>query len=192
MSHTWTPNASTEWYGDKYRRLKWHSIALVAYCKPHIHTGGIESSHDTSWGEVNQQHYALEIWIPRPTQSRCQDPPIYLDRVLLGGLTGAARGTLVAPAATGKVRLLIEIRFDSVGRGYWEVMPAQGLCRSSFEELDLGFYQGSLCFIVVSVSRVLVLIGLWTRPECSQWSREEFGRDMKKTWGFSILWSKTW
>jgi hypothetical protein len=140
------------------RRLKWQSIALVAYCKPHIHTGGRES-HDTSCRDVNQQHSALELQIPRPAQSRCRNLPMRSDQALLGELHGASRRTSVASVATGKVRLLVEtIRFDSVG--CCETMPAQGLCHRSFEGLDLGFYQDSLCFMVVSVSRVLVVIEL--------------------------------
>ena len=63
---------------------------------------------------------------------------IHLDRVLLGELTGASREILVAPAAAGKVRLLVEIRFDSSGVGCCEVMPTHGLCHRSFDGTDLG------------------------------------------------------
>jgi hypothetical protein len=102
---------------------------------------------------VNQQHSALELQIPCPTRSRGQHLPTRLDRALFVKFP-----ILVASVGTGKVRSLVEIRFDSVV--CYKTMPAQGSCHRSFEGLDLGFYQYSFCVMVISVLRVLVLFGL--------------------------------
>ena len=110
---------------------------------------------------VNYQHSVLELQILRPTRTRGQNPLMRSNQALLGEMSEASRWIFAAPVGTRKARPSVEIRLYNVVGCCCDVMPAEGLCHCSlFEEKDLGSYQDSLCFMVVSVSRVLVVIEL--------------------------------